>query len=68
MNSKHFPTIIALIMLIAMLGLMSNCQVKTDVSLEYQAPTDSSEHLDENGEPMKKRIVPYEFQREKKNP
>ena len=68
MRSKHFPTIIALIMLIAMLGLMSNCQVKTDVSLEYQAPTDSSEHLDENGEPMKKRIVPYEFQREKKNP
>jgi|TARA_B100000902_G_scaffold165196_1_gene160159 hypothetical protein len=68
MNSKHFPTIIALIMLIAMLGLMSNCQVKTDVPLEYQAPTDSSEHLDENGEPMKKRIVPYEFQREKKNP
>ncbi|MEC7918866.1 MAG: hypothetical protein ACJ0Q5_03065 [Candidatus Neomarinimicrobiota bacterium] len=68
MRSKHFPTIIALIMLIAMLGLMSNCQVKTDVPLEYQAPTDVSEHLDENGEPMKKRIVSYEFQREKKNP
>ena len=61
MRSKHFPTIIALIMLIAMLGLMSNCQVKTDVPLEYQAPTDVSEHLDENGEPMKKRIVSYEF-------
>jgi hypothetical protein len=68
MRSKHFPTIIALIMLIAMLGLMSNCQVKTDVPLEYQAPTDVSEHLDENGEPMKKRIVSYEFQRDKKNP
>ena len=68
MNSKHFPTIIALIMLIAMLGLMSNCQVKTDIPLEYNSPTEISEHLDENGEPMKKRIVPYEFQREKKNP
>ena len=59
MGSKHFPTIIALIMLIAMLSLMSNCQVKTDVPLEYQAPTDVSEHLDENGEPMKKRIVSF---------
>ena len=68
MRSKHFPTIIALIMLIAMLGLMSNCQVKTDVPGEYQSPTEVSEHLDENGEPMKKRIVSYEFQREKKNP
>ena len=60
---KHFPTIIALIMLIAMLGLMSNCQVETDVPLEYQNPMETSEHLDENGEPMKKRIVNYEFQR-----
>tara|TARA_B100000965_G_scaffold318066_1_gene278737 strand:+ start:933 stop:1139 length:207 start_codon:yes stop_codon:yes gene_type:complete len=68
MGSKHFPTIIALIMLIAMLGLMSNCQVKTDIPLEYNSPTEINEHLDENGEPMKKRIVPYEFQREKKNP
>ena len=55
-------------MLVAMLGLMSNCQVKTDVPLEDNAPTDISEHLDENGEPMKKRIVSYEFQRDKKNP
>ena len=68
MGSKHFPTMIALTMLIAMLGLMSNCQVKTDVPLEYQAPTDINEHLDENGEPMKKRIVSYESQRDKKNP
>ena len=68
MGSKHFPTIIALIMLVAMLGLMSNCQVKTDIPLEYNSPTEINEHLDENGEPMKKRIVPYEFQREKKNP
>ena len=65
---KHFPTIIALGMLIAMLGLMSNCQVETDVPLEYQNPLESSEHLDENGEPMKKRIVNYEFQRENQNP
>ena len=65
---KHFPTIIASIMLIAMLGLMSNCQVNTDVPLEYQSPMETSEHLDENGEPMKKRIVSYEFQRDKKNP
>ena len=35
MGNRHFPTIIALIMLVAMLGLMSNCQVKTDVPLEY---------------------------------
>ena len=54
---KHFPTIIASIMLIAMLGLMSNCQVDTDVPLEYQSPMETSEHLDENGEEMKKRIV-----------
>ena len=47
---KHFPTIIASIMLIAMLGLMSNCQVNTDVPLEYQSPMETSEHLDENGE------------------
>ena len=51
---KHFPTIIASIMLIAMLGLMSNCQVNTDVPLEYQSPMEASEHLDENGEEMKK--------------
>ena len=68
MGNRHFPTVIALIMLVAMLGLISNCQVKTDVPLEYNAPTDISEHLDENGEPMKKRIVSYEFQRDKKNP
>ena len=65
---KHFPTIIALIMLIAMLGLMSNCQVETDVPLEYQSPMETSEHLDENGEPMKKRIVNYEFQRKNQDP
>ena len=65
---KHFPTIIALIMLIAMLGLMSNCQVETDVPLEYQNPMETSEHLDENGEPMKKRIVNYEFQRNNQDP
>ena len=51
---KHFPTIIASIMLIAMLGLMSNCQVDADVPLEYQSPMETSEHLDENGEEMKK--------------
>ena len=45
---KHFPTIIASIMLIAMLGLMSNCQVNTDVPLEYQSPMETSEHLDED--------------------
>ena len=65
---KHFPTIIASIMLIAMLGLMSNCQVNTDVPLEYQSPMEASEHLDENGEKMKKRIVNWEFQRDKQNP
>ena len=54
---KHFPTIIASVMLIAMLGLMSNCQVNTDVPLEYQSPMETSEHLDENGEEMKKRNV-----------
>ena len=65
---KHFPTIIASIMLIAMLGLMSNCQVDTDVPLEYQSPMETSEHLDENGEEMKKRIVNLEFQRDKQDP
>ena len=50
---KHFPTIIASIMLIAMLGLMSNCQVNSDVPLEYQNPMETSEHLDDNGEEMK---------------
>ena len=66
--SKHFPTIIASIMLIAMLGLMSNCQVNTDVPLEYQSPMETSEHLDENGEKIKKRIVNCEFQRDKQDP
>lgn len=65
---KHFPTIIASIMLIAMLGLMSNCQVNTNVPLEYQSPMETSEHLDENGEKMKKRIVNWEFQRDKQDP
>ena len=65
---KHFPTIIASIMLIAMLGLMSNCQVNTDVPLEYQSPMETSAHLDENGEKMKKRIVTWEFQRDKQDP
>ena len=65
---KHFPTIIASIMLIAMLGLMSNCQVNTDVPLEYQSPMETGEHLDENGEAMKKRIVNWEFQRDKQDP
>ena len=65
---KHFPTIIASIMLIAMLGLMSNCQVDTDVPLEYQSPMETSEHLDEKGEEMKRRIVNYEFQRDKQDP
>ena len=65
---KHFPTIIASIMLIAMLGLMSNCQVDTNVPLEYQSPMETSEHLDENGEKMKKRIVNWEFQRDKQDP
>ena len=65
---KHFPTIIASIMLIAMLGLMSNCQVDTNVPLEYQSPMETSEHLDENGEKMKKRVVNWEFQRDKQDP
>ena len=65
---KHFPTIIASIMLIAMLGLMSNCQVNTDVPLEYQSPMETTEHLDENGEKMKRRIVNWEFQRDKQDP
>ena len=65
---KHFPTIIASIMLISMLGLMSNCQVNTDVPLEYQSPMETSEHLDENGEKMKRRIVNWEFQRDKQDP
>ena len=65
---KHFPTIIASVMLIAMLGLMSNCQVNTDVPLEYQSPMETSEHLDENGEKMKRRIVNWEFQRDKQDP
>jgi hypothetical protein len=51
-----------------MLGLMSNCQVDTDVPLEYQSPMESSEHLDENGEEMKRRIVNWEFQRDKQDP
>ena len=66
--TKHIPTIIALIMLAGMLGLMSNCQVNTDVPLEYNYPMETDEHLDENGEEMKKRIVNYEYQREKQNP
>ena len=65
---KHFPIIIASIMLIAMLGLMSNCQVNTDVPLEYQSPMETSEHLEENGEKMKRRIVNWEFQRDKQDP
>ena len=65
---KHFPTIIASIMIIAMLGLMSNCQVNTDVPLEYQSPMETGEHLDENGEKMKRRIVNWEFQRDKQDP
>ena len=66
--SKHFPTIIASIMLIAMLGLMSNCQVDTNVPLEYQSPMETSEHLDENDKEMKKRIVNYEFKRVRQDP
>ena len=65
---KHFPTIIASIMLIAMLGLMSNCQVDANVPLEYQSPMETSEHLDENGDKMKRRIVNWEFQRDKQDP
>ena len=48
--TKHIPTIIALIMLAGMLGLMSNCQVNTDVPLEYNSPMETDKHLDENGE------------------
>ena len=66
--NKHFPTIIASIMLVAMLGLMSNCQVDANVPLEYQSPMETSEHLDENGEKMKRRIVNWEFQRDKQDP
>ena len=65
---RHFPTIIASIMLIAMLGLMSNCQVDTNVPLEYQSPMETNEHLDENDKEMKKRIVNYEFQRDRQDP
>ena len=65
---KHFPTIIASLILIAMIGLMINCQVNTDVPLEYQSPMETSEHLDENGEKMKRRIVNWEFQRDKQDP
>ena len=66
--TKHIPTIIALIMLAGMLGLMSNCQVNTDVPLEYNSPMETDKHLDENRTPMKKRIVNWEFQTEKQNP
>jgi len=66
--TRHIPTIIALIMLVGMLGLMSNCQVNTNVPLEYNSPMETDEHLDENGETMKKRIINYEHQREKQNP
>ena len=55
-------------MLAGMLGLMSNCQVNTDVPLEYNSPMETDKHLDENGTPMKKRIVNWEFQTEKQNP
>ena len=66
--TKHIPTIIALIILAGMLGLMSNSQLNTDVPLEYNSPMETDKHLDENGEEMKKRIVNYEYQREKQNP
>ena len=42
--TKHIPTIIALIMLAGMLGLMSNCQVNTDVPLEYNSPMETDKH------------------------
>ncbi len=58
---NHFPTIIALIMLIAMLGLMSNCQVNTNVPMEYNSPMETTEHLDENGNPMKKGLLIMSF-------
>jgi|TARA_Y100001949_G_scaffold129943_1_gene111273 hypothetical protein len=66
--TKHIPTIIALVMLAVILTLMSNCQVNTDVPLSYDSPLESKEHLDENGQTMKKRIVNYEFQRDKQDP
>ena len=66
--TKHIPTIIALIMLVGMLSLMSNCQVNTKVPISYESPLESKEHLDEGGETMKKRIVNYEFQRENQDP
>tara|TARA_Y100001970_G_scaffold260147_1_gene341913 strand:+ start:1323 stop:1544 length:222 start_codon:yes stop_codon:yes gene_type:complete len=72
--NKHIPTIIALIMLAGMLGLMSNCSVKMpgdgvdEVPIKYDSPMETNEHLDENEKPMKKRIVNYEYQREKQNP
>ena len=55
--TKHIPTIIALAMLVGVLSLMSNCQVNTNVPLPYNSPLESKEHLDENGQTMKKRIV-----------
>jgi hypothetical protein len=55
-------------MLVGVLSLMSNCQVNTDVPLSYDSPLESKEHLDENGQTMKKRIVYYEFQRKKQDP
>jgi|TARA_B100000809_G_C15116716_1_gene522729 hypothetical protein len=66
--TKHIPTIIALAMLVGVLSLMSNCQVNTNVPLPYNSPLESKEHLDENGQTMKKRIVYYEFQRKKQDP
>ena len=66
--TKHVPTIIALVMLAGMLSLMSNCQVNTKVPLSYDSPLESKEHLDENGQTMKKRIVYYELQRKKQDP
>ena len=66
--TKHIPTIIALVMLVGMLSLMSNCQVNTNVPASYESPLESKEQLDESGETMKKRIVNYEFQRENQDP
>ena len=66
--TKHIPTIIALVMLVGMLSLMSNCQVNTKVPVSYDSPLESKEQLDESGETMKKRIVNYEFQRENQDP
>tara|TARA_B100000427_G_scaffold85271_1_gene69857 strand:- start:847 stop:1095 length:249 start_codon:yes stop_codon:yes gene_type:complete len=71
---ERIPTIIALIMLVGMLGLMSNCSVimpgdeADEVPWEYNSPMETNEHLNENGKPMPKRIVNYEYQREKQNP